>query len=100
LPSDSLPPPPPSVHFCSIQVTLIPGDGVGKEITQSVEEIFEHTNVPVEFEKFDISGATSDDAALFKRSMDSLRRNKVGLKGSSSFLPYLSFCCPLGRTTF
>ncbi|GAA5974815.1 hypothetical protein JCM11641_008373 [Rhodosporidiobolus odoratus] len=62
-------------------VTLIPGDGVGREITQSVEEIFEHLNVPVEFEKFNISGETSDDAALFKRAMDSLRRNKVGLKG-------------------
>ncbi|GJN88195.1 hypothetical protein Rhopal_001160-T1 [Rhodotorula paludigena] len=62
-------------------VTLIPGDGVGKEITQSVEEIFEHANVPVEFEKFNISGGTPDDAALFKRSMDSLKRNKVGLKG-------------------
>jgi len=62
-------------------VTLIPGDGVGKEITQSVEEIFEHTNVPVEFEKFNVSGETPEDAAVFKRSMDSLRRNKVGLKG-------------------
>ncbi|GAA6052487.1 hypothetical protein JCM3770_001136 [Rhodotorula araucariae] len=62
-------------------VTLIPGDGVGKEITQSVEEIFEHANVPVEFEKFNVSGDTPEDAALFKRSMDSLRRNKVGLKG-------------------
>ncbi|KAL8281536.1 hypothetical protein RQP46_006220 [Phenoliferia psychrophenolica] len=62
-------------------VTLIPGDGVGKEITQSVEEIFEHVNVPIEFERFDISGDTSADAALFKQSMDSLRRNKVGLKG-------------------
>ncbi|GAA5912852.1 hypothetical protein JCM5296_001035 [Sporobolomyces johnsonii] len=62
-------------------VTLIPGDGVGKEITESVEEIFEHTNVPVEFEKYNISGNTPEDAALFKRSMDSLRRNKVGLKG-------------------
>ncbi len=41
----------------------------------------QHLNVPVEFERFDISGATSEDAALFKRSMDSLRRNKVGLKG-------------------
>ncbi|KAI5481049.1 hypothetical protein MNV49_006235 [Pseudohyphozyma bogoriensis] len=61
--------------------TLIPGDGVGKEITQSVEEVFEHLNVPVEFEKYNISGDTSADAALFKQSMDSLKRNKVGLKG-------------------
>ncbi|KAM0751914.1 Isocitrate/Isopropylmalate dehydrogenase-like protein, partial [Meredithblackwellia eburnea MCA 4105] len=64
-----------------ITATLIPGDGVGKEITHSVEEIFDHANVPVEFEHFDISGATSQDEALFKKSMESLKRNKVGLKG-------------------
>ncbi|KAH8925483.1 hypothetical protein BT69DRAFT_1255226 [Atractiella rhizophila] len=62
-------------------VTLIPGDGVGKEITNSVKEIFEHTNTPIEFEEFNISGDTSADESLFKKSMDSLRRNKVGLKG-------------------
>ncbi|CEQ42992.1 SPOSA6832_04886 [Sporobolomyces salmonicolor] len=73
--------PPVLTLACAPQVTLIPGDGVGKEITESVEEIFEHTNVPVEFEKYNISGNTPEDAALFKRSMDSLRRNKVGLKG-------------------
>jgi hypothetical protein len=44
----------------------------------------QHANVPVEFEKFNVSGGTSEDAALFKRSMDSLRRNKVGLKGASA----------------
>ncbi|KAI9604737.1 hypothetical protein H4Q26_002706 [Puccinia striiformis f. sp. tritici PST-130] len=47
-------------------VTLIPGDGIGKEITSSVKEIFEHTNTP---------------STVFQRSMDSLRRNRVGLKG-------------------
>jgi hypothetical protein len=45
---------------------------------------FQHVNVPVEFERFDISGNTSQDAALFKQSMDSLKRNKVGLKGACS----------------
>jgi isocitrate dehydrogenase (NAD+) len=38
----------------SPQVTLIPGDGVGVEITNSVKEIFEHANVPVEFEEFKV----------------------------------------------
>lgn len=37
--------------------------------------------MPVEFERFDISGDTAQDAALFKQSMDSIKRNKVGLKG-------------------
>ncbi|KAH9467461.1 hypothetical protein MJO29_005913 [Puccinia striiformis f. sp. tritici] len=62
-------------------VTLIPGDGIGKEITSSVKEIFEHTNTPIEFEEFNISGETLEDQAVFQRSMDSLRRNRVGLKG-------------------
>ncbi|MBW0531030.1 hypothetical protein O181_070745 [Austropuccinia psidii MF-1] len=62
-------------------VTLIPGDGIGKEITSSVKEIFEHTNVPIEFEEFNFSGQTSQDQSAFQRSMDSLRRNRVGLKG-------------------
>jgi len=61
--------------------TLIPGDGVGKEITNSVKEIFEHANVPVEFEEFAVSGETDPNETEFKKSMDSLRRNKVGLKG-------------------
>ncbi|KAI8455108.1 hypothetical protein BY996DRAFT_6431127 [Phakopsora pachyrhizi] len=62
-------------------VTLIPGDGIGREITNSVKEIFDHTNVPIEFEEFNISGETSEDQSVFQRSMDSLRRNRVGLKG-------------------
>ncbi|KAK0533650.1 isocitrate dehydrogenase (NAD(+)) idh1 [Tilletia horrida] len=61
--------------------TLIPGDGIGKEITDSVKEIFEHLNTPVEWEQFDVSGETHGSEALFKEAMDSLRRNKVGLKG-------------------
>ena len=36
--------------------TLIPGDGVGKEITDSVKEIFDRLNVPIEWEQFDLSG--------------------------------------------
>lgn len=62
-------------------VTLIPGDGIGKEITSSVKEIFEHTNAPIEFEEFNVSGETLQDQSVFQRSMDSLRRNRVGLKG-------------------
>jgi len=63
-------------------VTLIPGDGVGKEITNSVKDIFERANVPVEFEEFPgVSGESGPDDTEFRKSMDSLRRNKVGLKG-------------------
>jgi len=65
------------------QVTLIPGDGIGKEITDSVKEIFEHVNAPIEWEQFDVSGESSEGEALFNQAMDSLKRNRVGLKGAS-----------------
>ncbi|KAF4602045.1 isocitrate dehydrogenase (NAD(+)) idh1 [Pleurotus pulmonarius] len=62
-------------------VTLIPGDGVGAEITDSVKEIFEHVNAPIEWEQYDVSGMSSAGEALFRQAMESLKRNRVGLKG-------------------
>lgn len=62
-------------------VTLIPGDGIGQEITDSVKEVFESLNVPVEWEQFNVSGETHGSESLFKEAMESLRRNRVGLKG-------------------
>ncbi|KAL9712934.1 isocitrate dehydrogenase (NAD(+)) idh1 [Leucoagaricus gongylophorus] len=62
-------------------VTLIPGDGIGTEITDSVKEIFEHVNAPIEWEQYDVSGVSSSGEALFKQAMESLKRNRVGLKG-------------------
>jgi len=71
-------------------VTLIPGDGIGQEITESVKEIFESVNAPIEWEQYDVSGMSSSGEALFKQAMESLKRNKVGLKGSSFVHPFSS----------
>ncbi|KAK9468652.1 hypothetical protein V1512DRAFT_257583 [Lipomyces arxii] len=61
-------------------VTLIPGDGIGAEVTESVKQIFKADNVPVEWEQVDVSGlGASTDG--FKESVASLKKNKVGLKG-------------------
>lgn len=68
------------------QVTLIPGDGIGAEITDSVKEIFEHVNAPVEWEQYNVSGVSSAGEGLFREAMDSLKRNRVGLKGIQSFI--------------
>ncbi|KAI0638155.1 hypothetical protein C8Q77DRAFT_1048381 [Trametes polyzona] len=62
-------------------VTLIPGDGIGNEITDSVKEIFEYVNAPIEWEQYNVSGMSSEGEELFKQAMESLRRNRVGLKG-------------------
>ncbi|KAG2199046.1 hypothetical protein INT46_001843 [Mucor plumbeus] len=63
-------------------VTMIPGDGIGQEIAMSVKDVFKAANVPVEFEQYDVSGLTSEDDKLYQESIDSLRRNKVGIKGT------------------
>ncbi|KAJ9663434.1 isocitrate dehydrogenase (NAD(+)) idh1 [Coniosporium apollinis] len=65
-------------------VTLIPGDGVGAEVSESVKEIFKADNVPVEWEQVDVSGVETGDKhseELFRESIASLKRNKLGLKG-------------------
>ncbi|KAG0343314.1 isocitrate dehydrogenase (NAD(+)) idh1, partial [Podila minutissima] len=62
-------------------VTLIPGDGIGQETASAVKTIFKAANVPVDWEQFDVSGYTTADDTTFKQSVESLRRNKVGLKG-------------------
>lgn len=70
------------VYFGKHTVTLIPGDGIGNEMADSVKAIFAAANVPIEFEQFDLSGNVKDvDEKLLKKAMDSIRRNKVALKG-------------------
>ncbi|EIN10454.1 hypothetical protein PUNSTDRAFT_64676 [Punctularia strigosozonata HHB-11173 SS5] len=71
-------------------VTLIPGDGIGAEITDSVKEIFEHVNAPIEWEQYNVSGVSSAGEDLFKQAMESLKRNRVGLKAGILFTPISS----------
>jgi isocitrate dehydrogenase (NAD+) len=61
---------------------MIPGDGIGQELAMSVKDVFKAANVPVEFEQYDVSGLTSEDDKLYQESIESLRRNKVGIKGT------------------
>ena len=37
-------------------VTLIPGDGIGRELVNSVRTVFSALNVPVDFEQVDLTG--------------------------------------------
>lgn len=65
------------------KVTLIPGDGIGPEVTQAVVRILEATGVHFEWERF-AAGAEAFEifgeyipTALY----ESIERNKVALKG-------------------
>eukprot|EP01104_Vermistella_antarctica_P020254 TRINITY_DN85_c0_g1_i1.p1 TRINITY_DN85_c0_g1~~TRINITY_DN85_c0_g1_i1.p1 ORF type:complete len:384 (-),score=99.42 TRINITY_DN85_c0_g1_i1:150-1268(-) len=56
------------------KVTLIPGDGIGPEIAQSVLGVFQAAEVPIEFERF--KGDSIDHTLV-----SSISRNQVVLKG-------------------
>jgi isocitrate dehydrogenase (NAD+) len=65
-------------------VTLIPGDGIGAEVSESVKTVFKADNVPIEWEQVDVSGISTGskhEDELFRESIASLKRNKLGLKG-------------------
>lgn len=65
------------------QVTLIPGDGIGPEITAAVREVFKAANVPVTWEEENAGQSTLDTQGelLPKSLLQSLKKNKLGLKG-------------------
>lgn len=61
-----------------------PGDGIGAEVAESVKTVFKADNVPIEWEQVDVTGVESGDKhseELFRESIASLKRNKIGLKG-------------------
>ncbi|KAI8817705.1 uncharacterized protein EV422DRAFT_212987 [Fimicolochytrium jonesii] len=72
---------PGTVYGGQHTITLIPGDGIGMEMATAVKTIFGAAEVPIEWEQFDLSGYTKKDEVLLKQAMDSIRRNKVALKG-------------------
>ena len=64
-------------------VTLIPGDGIGPEVTEAVVRIFKAAGLDIDWERYD-AGVTA--FKRFNRSLpvellDSIKRNKVALKG-------------------
>ena len=68
----------------SYNVTLIPGDGIGPEVTRSARQIIDSTDVKINWEICEAG------AEVFKKGMatgvpqetiDSINRNKVALKG-------------------
>jgi isocitrate dehydrogenase (NAD+) len=59
------------------EVTLIPGDGIGPEISASVQKIFQAAGIPI---TWDVQKVTPEKGVT-QEVIDSLRRTKIGLKG-------------------
>jgi isocitrate dehydrogenase (NAD+) len=67
----------------SYTVTLIPGDGIGPEVTAAAVRVLTATGIEFEWET-EIAGATAigeHGTPLPARVLESVRRNKVALKG-------------------
>jgi isocitrate dehydrogenase (NAD+) len=65
------------------KITLLPGDGIGPEVTASVVAIIECAGVDVEWEKFFVGAEAISRFGdpLPQDVLDSILRNKVALKG-------------------
>ncbi len=64
-------------------ITLIPGDGIGPEVSTATVRLIEASGVRVQWETIQAgAGALSEHGAFLPESLlESLRKNRVGLKG-------------------
>ncbi|VDO07726.1 unnamed protein product [Rodentolepis nana] len=64
-------------------VALIPGDGIGPEISTSVQQIFQAANVPIKFDPVDVTPVKGPDGNfdMPRASLDVIRKHGIGLKG-------------------
>src|SRR5207248_10879644 len=65
------------------RITLIPGDGTGPEIVEATRRAIEATGVQIDWDVHDIGLPALQKLGdpFPKSALDSVRRNKVGLKG-------------------
>jgi isocitrate dehydrogenase (NAD+) len=65
------------------EITLIPGDGIGPEVTEAVVRIFKVAGLQIDWDRHD-AGVTAFkrfNVSLPAELLDSIRRTKVALKG-------------------
>jgi isocitrate dehydrogenase (NAD+) len=63
-------------------VTLIPGDGIGPEISESVKSIYNAANVPIQWEEVSVAPILKDGkTAIPDEAIHSIKKNTVALKG-------------------
>ena len=65
------------------KVTLIPGDGIGPEISASVQKIFEAAKAPIEWDPVDVTPVKGVDGKMRipNKVIESVGATRIGLKG-------------------
>ena len=66
-----------------IPVTLIPGDGIGPEVTEATLAVLEAVGAPLEYDtqKAGMAGVAAAGDPLPKATLESIRRTRLALKG-------------------
>jgi isocitrate dehydrogenase (NAD+) len=64
-------------------IAVLPGDGIGPEVTESVVRIFTSAGLAIDWERHDagVTAFTRFNQSLPPALLESIRRNKVALKG-------------------
>ncbi|CDZ98575.1 isocitrate dehydrogenase [Phaffia rhodozyma] len=63
-------------------VTLIPGDGIGPEIAESVKQIFKAAKAPIEWEEVEVNPIIVNGKSVIpEKAIKSIKKNTVALKG-------------------
>ncbi len=65
------------------KITLIPGDGIGPEVSEATVKVLAALQVPIEWDRVELSAAVIEQAgtSLPPHVLESLERTGVGLKG-------------------
>jgi isocitrate dehydrogenase (NAD+) len=65
------------------RVTLIPGDGIGPEVSEAARRVIDASGVPIDWEvrEAGMTALERQGDLLPDATLDSLKQNKVGLKG-------------------
>ncbi len=65
------------------KVTLLPGEGIGPEVSRATQRILQAAGVQIEWEEIEARAGNSAEAGnvLNETAVESVRRNGVGLKG-------------------
>jgi isocitrate dehydrogenase (NAD+) len=65
------------------RVVLLPGDGIGPEVTAAVKRVFEAAGAPVSWEEHQVGlvALAAGGELLSEETLDAIRRVKVALKG-------------------
>ncbi|KAK3182337.1 NAD-dependent isocitrate dehydrogenase [Lecanicillium sp. MT-2017a] len=63
-------------------VSLIEGDGIGPEISESVKDIFSAAKIPIAWEPVDVTPIIKDGkTAIPDAAIENIKKNKIALKG-------------------